>query len=121
MKDIFLRLRHWIIKKLGGFTEQRTLSHLPIVRTDIQVKKIQAQIMVRPEDLAGSIDYKRYFEQYMGAEIMRKLQGSGEVILESEENAFRGEVILRATLYVVEGPGAALYLHRPQYEEVGWR
>lgn len=67
----------------------------------------------------GSFDIEEYCKKSLREELVRKLQESGDVIMESSEDIFRGEVIVRATLYVVEGKKAALYMHGPMPEE--WR
>ena len=116
MKEFFIRLRHWLIKKLGGFTEQYAPVHTTVIRkADIQMRKVQAEMRVRPEELMNStLDVKRYCESQLRNKIVAQLQESGDVILESQEQF--GHMTVRATLYVVEGAGAALYVHQPMFE-----
>lgn len=105
MKKFFDRLRRWLIKKLGGYTEQYT----PPIRREIvrersvKTHKLVAQTKVRPEDLAGGeIDYKQYCESALLNQIVVDLQQSGLIIWESSEDIFRQEVNVRATVYVAD-------------------
>lgn len=116
MKEFFIRLRHWLIKKLGGFTEQYAPVHTRVIRkADVKIRKVQAEMRVRQEDLMNNtLDVKRYCESQLRHKIVAMLQENGDVILESQEQF--GYMAVRATLYVAEGPGAALYVHRPMFE-----
>lgn len=121
MKDFFMRIRHWLIKKLGGFTVQRVSSAPYITKAEINTKIIRAEMRLVPEMLEkGSFDIEKYCKNRLRDELVRKLQESGDVIMESSEDIFRGEVIVRATLYVVEGEKAALYMHSPMPEAWGY-
>lgn len=104
MKKFFDRLRRWLIKKLGGYTEQYTPIRSEIVRQrSVKTHKLVAQTKVRAEDLAGgAIDYKQYCESVLLDRIVGDLQQSGLILWESSEDIFRQEVNVRATVYVAD-------------------
>lgn len=104
MKKFFDRLRRWLIKKLGGYTEQYTPIRREVVREpSVETHKLVAQTSVRAVDLAGgAIDYKRYCESVLLDRIVGDLQQSGFILWESSEDIFRQEVNVRATVYVAD-------------------
>ena len=104
MKKFFDRLRRWLIKKLGGYTEQYTPIRREIVRErSVKTHKLVAQTTVRADELdGGAIDFKRYCESAMLNRIVGDLRQSGLILWESSEDIFRREVNVRATVYVVD-------------------
>ena len=104
MKRLFDRLRRWLIKKLGGYTEQYTPIRREIVRErSVKTHKLVAETKVRVEDLAGgAIDYKQYCESVLLDRIVVDLQQSGLILWQSSEDIFRQEVNVRATVYVAD-------------------
>lgn len=104
MKKFFDRLRRWLIKKLGGYTEQYTPIRQEIVRaTNVKTHKLVAQTRVRVEDLGGgAIDFKRYCESVLLGRILEDILQSGFILWERSENIFSQEVNVRATVYVAD-------------------
>lgn len=104
MKKFFDRLRRWLIKKLGGYTERYTPIRRDIVRErSVKTHTLVAKTTVRAEDLAGgAIDYKQYCESVLLDRIVVDLQQSGLILWESSEDIFRQEVNVRATVYVAD-------------------
>lgn len=104
MKKFFDRLRRWLIKKLGGYTEQFPPLQRQITRTaDVPVQKVQAQISVTapgPEP-GRDIDFKRYCEDQVMGILARELYKSGFIQWESENDICMRKVNVRATLRVV--------------------
>ena len=74
MKKLLLRLRHWLIKKLGGYTEQTIL---PMVRYPPSVRlhpeRIYAQARVSFEMLQDDRDRYEYFTRAVRDDLARKL------------------------------------------------
>lgn len=102
MKKLILRLRHWLIRKLGGYTEQFLLIQRQIVRTEsVRPQKVQAQISVFPHDLDSAIDFKQYCESRVLSLLVQELYQSGFILWEREYDHFSQKVNVRATLRVV--------------------
>lgn len=102
MKKFFTRLRHWLIKKLGGYTEQFT----PIQRkitpiANVPVQKVQAQISVAAPGPNSALDFKRYCEGKVLDLLVRELYKSGFILWESQNDIITQKVNVRATLRVV--------------------
>lgn len=104
MKKIFDRLRRWLIKKLGGYTERFTPIQLQqqIRWTEnVHTQKIQAQISVPFPGPGSAIDFKRYCEDQVLGVLMRELYQSGFILWESQKDDITRKVNVRATLRVV--------------------
>lgn len=74
MKNLFLRLRHWLIKKLGGYTEQAVL---PMVRCTpsvmIQPERVYAQMKVNNDMLGDDRDRWGGFSEGVKRELAWKI------------------------------------------------
>lgn len=102
MKKIFDRLRRWLIKKLGGYTEQFTPIQRGIMRTaDVPVQKMQAQISVAMPGPDSIVDFKRYCEHSVMERLMQELYQSGFILWERQDDVIERKVNMRATLRVV--------------------
>ncbi len=102
MKKIFTRLRHWLIKKLGGYTEQFTPIQRQSTRTvNVPTQKVQVQTSVGARELDSTIDFKRYCEKRMLDRLVQSLYQSGLILWERQDDIFEQKVNMRATLYVV--------------------
>lgn len=102
MKNFFMRMRHWLIKKLGGYTEQFTPLHRQIQWTEtVHLQKVRAQISVPMPKPDSAIDFKRYCEDQVLYILMRELYQSGFILWESQNDALTQKVNVRATLRVV--------------------
>lgn len=102
MKKFFDRLRRWLIKKLGGYTEQ----FIPIQREigwteTVHPQKLHAQISVSMPGPSSAIDFKEYCEDQVLHLLMRELYQSGFILWESQNDAVTQKVNVRATLRVV--------------------
>ena len=102
MKQIFDRLRRWLIKKLGGYTERFTPMQRQIEHTKyIQPQRVQAQISISPPGPASEFSFKEYCESSLLNQLVRELYQSDFIMWESENEKYAGKVTVRATLYVV--------------------
>lgn len=74
MKKLLLRLRHWAIKKLGGYTEQAVP---PILRCPPSVmlhpERVCVQSKVSYEMLRGDREQHEYFARMVKRELAQKL------------------------------------------------
>lgn len=74
MKKLLLRLRHWLIKKLGGYTEQTIL---PMVRYPPSVmlhpERVCAQARVSYEMLRGDREGYEYFARMAKSDLVYKM------------------------------------------------
>ena len=74
MKKLLLRLRHWLIKKLGGYTEQTilpTARYLPSVR--LNPERVFARGVVNYDMLRDDRDGNRYIADRMKQELTWKI------------------------------------------------
>ena len=121
LDDALLHLRHRLIKALGGFTEQRTFASAKITKAEVRTKKLQAQMFVDSYMIPPTMDTdhrKAYCESDLRTMMLRELEKSGDILIECENIMGKG-VCVRATLYVVEGKGASMYMHTPIFEVGG--
>lgn len=103
MEKFFSHLRRWLIKKLGGYTEQFT----PIQREigwaeTVHPQKIQAQISVPVPGPGSAIDFERYCKNRMLERLLQELYQSGFILWERQDDIFEQKVNMRATLRVVD-------------------
>ena len=81
MKKLLDRLRRWLIKKLGGYTEQFTPIRRQITPfANVPVQKVQAQISIVVPTLESAVDFKRYCEDQVLDLLMRELYQSGFIL-----------------------------------------
>lgn len=102
MKKFFDRLRRWLIKKLGGYTEQFTPIQREIGRTEtIHPQKVQAQISVERTDIERSFEFERYCKNRVLELLLQELYQSDFILWERQDNVYEQKVNVRATLRVV--------------------
>ena len=102
MKKILERLRCWLIKKLGGFTEQVAPLQREITWSEnVQRRKIQANVIVDRMVPDSGVDLKRYCERHMMETLMRELYQSGFILWERQDDVIEQKVHVRATLHMV--------------------
>lgn len=102
MKKFFDHLRRWLIKKLGGYTEQFTPIQRQIERTaEVPVQKVQAQISIPEPGPDGAVDFKRYCESQVLDLLVGELYKTGFIMWESQNDPITRKVNVRATLRVV--------------------
>lgn len=109
MKKIFDRLRRWLIKKLGGYTEQFTPIRLSvrnewqqIMRMEnVPVQKVQAEISVQPPAVDSSFEFERYCKDRVLEQLLQELYQSDFILWERQDNVLEQKVNVRATLRVV--------------------
>ncbi|NCE63052.1 hypothetical protein D1159_00300 [Pseudoflavonifractor sp. 524-17] len=102
MKKFFDRLRRWLIKKLGEYTEQFTPIQRQIEWTETEKpQKVQAQISVAMPSPDSAIDFRQYCEEQVLYILMRELYQSGFILWESQNDEIMQKVNVRATLRVV--------------------
>lgn len=74
MKELLLKIRHWLIKKLGGYTEQTilpTVRCLPSVR--LNPERVFARGIVNYDMLRDERDMNRYIADRMKRELIQKI------------------------------------------------
>lgn len=99
MRNVLTRLRRWLIKRLGGYTEQFTPVHQETIRgTIVPVQKLQAQIAVCRPMRSGAIDFEKFCKDRVLEAIVCELHKSECVRWECETGPLA--VTLRATMYV---------------------
>lgn len=99
MKKFFDRLRRWLIKKLGGYAEQRQVLQV-VRRENVQTHRIVEEMSVGMQ-AGGAVDIKRYCENQLLERLVRDLHQSGLVLWESKLDPIRQEMDVRATVCVI--------------------
>lgn len=102
MRKILDRLRRWLIKKLGGYTEQFTPVRKEITRLpDAKAKKVQIQIIESRQALERHIDIGEYLKRREIESVAQFLEENGYIKWERTSDIEKCAVIFRATLWVV--------------------
>lgn len=102
MKKTFDRLRRWLIKKLGGYTEQFTPVRKEITRLpDAKAKKVQIQIIELRPALERHIDIGEYLKRRAIESVAQFLEENGYIKWERTSDIEKCAVIFRATLWAV--------------------
>lgn len=102
MKKFFDHLRRWLIKKLGGYTEQFTPVRKEITRLpDARAKKVQVQVIESAPALYGHIDFGEYLKSRAIESIARFLEENGYIKWERTEDIEKCAIIFRATLWAI--------------------
>lgn len=112
MKGLLLKIRHWLIKKLGGYTEQRIVNNRiqtyehrfrPVVfRHDMSVS------MCIPLNGANSQDMLDRYKRELAFQLTDSLIKEDMVKVECQQDILRNEMILSGRLYVVSPHDAAM-------------
>lgn len=102
MKKFFDRMRRWMIKKLGGYTEQFTPIQPQITQMEnVLVQEVQAKISIDASMLCSTIDFKRCCKDRVLGLLMWKLDQSGSILWERQDDFTAQKVNMRAMLRVV--------------------
>lgn len=104
MKKLLLRLRHWLIKKLGGYTEQRVppvIRRLPAVTLHPERVFIQERVDYQMFGLLrDELDKEKFFAERVKQDLVT---GMVKKIIE------RGDAVLACEPDMTCGPGARIY------------
>lgn len=104
MKKFFDRLRCWLIKKLGGYTEQftpilhRRMEVIPVMETKPQMLQAVTRVVPMP---GRERDLERCCKDQLTQILVQKLQESGFILWQRQDDMFEQEVKVRAVLYAV--------------------
>lgn len=102
MKKFLERMRCWLIKKLGGYTEQYTPVRRESIRLpDARAEKVRIQIMENRLMLRGHIVPEKYMKSKAIESIARLLVENGCIKWERTDSIEEGATIFQATLWVV--------------------
>ena len=101
MKKFFERLRCWLIKKLGGYTEQFTpIQPQRIRQVDVQTQKLQAQMSIQAPP-SSEIDFEKFCKKRVIERLVQELEESPYIQWESQYNIFEQQMNVRATVHLV--------------------
>lgn len=94
MKELLLRLRHWLIRKLGGYTEQKAqpaLRYYPMFSTLLHPERVTANVRMSYGDVmpfSGDIDREKIFsaevKEALSREIVDGIIDKGYAVLSCE-------------------------------------
>ena len=103
MKKFFDRLRWWLIKKLGGYTEQFTPVRKEIMRLpDAKAQKVQVQVIESGPALYGCSNIREYLKKRAIESIAHFLAENEYIKWERTEDIEKCTIIFRATLWAVK-------------------
>lgn len=102
MRKFFDRLRRWLIKKLGGYTEQFPPLQRQIVRAEnVNPQKVQAQLTIVAPTPEIAADFEGFCKSRVMEKLVQGLEESDYIQWENRLDMFERRVDVRATLYVV--------------------
>lgn len=118
MKRTKLHVQHYLIKKLGGYTEQyQQTQHVSIppkqplqIQRLVNEQRIAYPVLISQEH--GRMEDYVKFAQHQIAHEMAETLAKGGIIFESSQEVIRNEMILRGTCYLISAEEAAKTLHR---------
>lgn len=97
---IFDRLRRWLIKKLGGYTEQRQAVQIVQQRANVRIYRIAEEMSIEAPT-ESAINYERYCKDELLKRIAQDLYQSDLVLWESNVDTIRQGMNVRATVCVI--------------------
>lgn len=118
MRRTKLRVQHYLIKKLGGYTEQyqRTQHVFILPKQSLQIQRLVMERRIAYPVAASlgnerMVDYVKFSQHQIAYEMAEALTKGG-IIFESSQEVIRNEMILRGTCYLISAEEAAKTLHR---------
>lgn len=118
VKRTKVRIQHWLIKKLGGYTEQYQDNRRLFIQQPrpIHIHKLVRQEKVAMDHLLGgsemALDATAYAKATLTQKITEDIIQSNKILFESREDVFKREIILEATCFVIP-PEEAVKMVRP--------
>ena len=102
MKEFFDRLRRWLIKNLGGYTEQFTPVRHEVTRLpDARAQKVRVQVIEYGPALYGHINIEKYLKRRAIESIVRCLEENGYIKWERTDDIEKCSLVFRATIWAV--------------------
>ena len=118
MRRTKLCVQHYLIKKLGGYTEQyQHTQHVHVSpKPSLHIQRLVmenrlAYPMMATQGCHQMEDYIKFAQHQMAHELAEALTKGG-VIFESSQDVIRNEGVLRGTCYLISAEEAAKALHR---------
>lgn len=106
MKNLILKIRHWLIKKLGGYTEQHVENRRITAYPSYQIKPVILRTEMRIShymmfsDMTEQERYD-YFKQRLIQQIAEKIVEDDLTLVSCTDDVPRGERMYRAELYLI--------------------
>lgn len=116
VKHLILRIKHWLIKKLGGYTEQ----HVENSRITAYPYKQINPIILRTEMriahhmmFSSMTEQERYnfFKQRLAQQIAERIVENNLTLVSCVDDVPSGERMYRAELYLIHPHDAAFYFN----------
>lgn len=111
MKKIIERLRRWTIKKLGGYVEKEMVKNIaPFEAYTTMIVRVEKSVSVHEDVFVGKLDsyardnFMEFKREELTRHLMKELLDRGLVRFQKRENKLLGEVVIKATVSVVETP-----------------
>lgn len=117
MRRTKLRVQHYLIKKLGGYTEQyqRTQHVFIPPKQPLQIQRLVneqriAYLVLISQEHGRMEDYVKFAQHQMACKMAEALVKGG-IIFESSQEVIRNEMVLRGTCYLISAEEAAKTIH----------
>lgn len=114
-KDLSLRLRHWLIKKLGGFTEQYTISRFNVNQVEIKPEIIRIEMSAHVWQPISEQEMVECVKTKICNDIASELMKNDFVVLERKDDLRRYDRIYRGTVAVFNAKDTARFLTEVEY------
>lgn len=97
LKRIIKRIKHWLIRKLGGYTEQNFVTMPPPIRYTHPINTLEGTYSVPMERLSAMSDHEieEWSCRYIADELSKKLLESDAVKVETMKDPFLGVIKFR--------------------------
>lgn len=97
LKRIIKRIKHWLIRKLGGYTEQKIISMPPPIMYTQPIRTLGGEYVVPMERLSymSVSEIKEWSCHYIVDELSKKLLESDAIKIETMEDPLWGVVKCR--------------------------
>lgn len=103
MRELLNRLRRWLIRKLGGYDEQKVVT-IRTQYTAFQKEPTPMRVEVRAPECTiyemGRRAFYEYLQRRMAEEISQAILRSGAVSIKSREDEMTAEIVYRGTVYL---------------------
>lgn len=112
MNELILKIRHWLIEKLGGYTKQHIDNRTTVMKTHkLHPIKLVTEMSVGYYTLAGEISDPyliQRFKEDMAFQIAAQLVKEDLLLIESREDYYHGQRKYRAELNIIHPHDVAM-------------
>lgn len=115
MKNLIIKIKYWLIKKLGGYTEQNAIYHKVEMRTHkITPVTLRTEIRVDPYMLSAVLSETNFYDRFKRELVYKladKIVEENLATISCTDYIERCEQIYRAELCIIHPHDAAMSLY----------